>query len=117
MEQILAVTPILPGQKTTEKNEIPPRASSEPQREAAPAQQQAGHNDLIDLGQGQAPAQQIAPNDVEAQLASTATSNAQNSSLLDFQNDLEKDLPAPGPGHLNRAGTEESQDVFVDAKD
>ncbi len=79
MEQILAVTPILRGQKSNEKHVIPPRQSREaslsgpPAATSHPAPQptQNHHDDLIDFGQNEA--QQKTPQVVVQQAAEYST--------------------------------------------
>ena len=144
-EQILAVTPILKGQKPNQKNPIPLHRSesrTEPasMHKKTPVQEQAlaTEGDLIDFGQNDPPAQpptqqlqipadlkpaQIENNgqrqkDLESTLRSTSTSpppHGRQGTLIDFHNDLKKDLP---DGHaLNRKDTDtDSLDEFVDAE-
>lgn len=143
-EQILAITPILKGQRPNEKNPIPLHRSesrTEPasMREKTPVQEQAPaeEDDLIDFGQNDAPAQpptqqlQIPADlkaaqtenngqrqkDLESTLRSTSTSPPPRgqSTLIDFHNDLKEDLP---DGHtLKRKDTDtDSLDEFVDAE-
>ncbi len=143
-EQILAITPILKGQKPNEKNPIPlhrseSRTEPAPVHEKTPVQVQApaAEDDLIDFGQNDAPAPVQQPQlqiptdlkvaqtenngqrqkDLESTLRSTSTSPPPHgqSTLIDFHNDLKKDLP---DGHaLKRKDTDmESLDEFVDAE-
>ncbi|KAH6709261.1 hypothetical protein BKA61DRAFT_116491 [Leptodontidium sp. MPI-SDFR-AT-0119] len=123
-EQILAVTPILQGQLSNEKNPIPPPrsrnasyttpAAAVPTSENQPPQS----DDLIDFGQSdgtpsnnaaaapiptyQAPADLHAAQtvnngqqqkDLEKTLRSTSTERANGGSLIDFTDDLKRDLP------------------------
>ena len=133
-EQILAVTPILRGQVHTEKNPIPPphhRSSSyastkSPTTSHAPPPS-TGDNDLIDFGQNDGtsdlpanlhPAQAVNPEhqQLEQTLRETSTEQKpQGSPLIDFHDDLKRDLPAGGS--LTRQDTETSDvDEFVDAE-
>lgn len=138
-EQILAVTTILRGQKSSERNVIPPHQSqpqSEPQTyHEQPSKSEGNQSDLIDFGQNDSsqhpsisesdphPLSDLRPsqtknggqshNDVEQMLASTSTDQARHGSLLDFQDDLKKGLPA-----LHRKDTDtRSIDEFVDAQE
>lgn len=142
-EQILAVTPIIQGQNFQEKNPIPPprnRTASynsvtgpaEVQQPSEPAP--ATQNDLIDFGQNDGstipPAPPSGPadlhaaqtqnggqrqKDLEGKLKSTSTSSVNNTdSLIDFHQDLKKDLPTAA---LTRQDTDtNSLDEFVDAQ-
>ena len=142
-EQILAVTPIIPGQNFQEKNPIPPphnrTASSNSINTPAPVQQPsepapapAAQKDAIDLGQtdGIPPAPPSGPEDLyaaqtqnggqkqkdlEGNLKSTSTSSMNNTdALIDFHQDLQKDLPNAS---LTRKDTDtNSVDEFVDAQ-
>jgi hypothetical protein len=135
-EQILAVTPILRGQAHTEKNPIPPpqhRSSSyastkSPITSHAP-QPPTGDNDLIDFGQNDEapdlpanlhPTQAVKENPkhqkLEQTLLETSTEQKpQGSPLINFHDDLKRDLPAGNS--LTRHDTETSDmDEFVDAE-
>ncbi|KAI9743092.1 MAG: hypothetical protein M1818_003387 [Claussenomyces sp. TS43310] len=117
IQQILAVTPILRGQKSNQKNAIPPHSSSVHTQQAAPPPpppppQSADQGDLIDFSEPAAPQQYTtSQRELETQLASTSTSDAQRGSLLDFHDDLKRDVPK-----LGRTDTAESKDIFVDAE-
>jgi len=136
-EQILAVTPILRGQKPTEKNPIPPphtrsesyRSTHAPVKHQAPSL--AAQSDLIDFGHNEnQPTQQTIPADLhaaqtqnngqqqkelETTLKSTSSPQPQGP-LIDFHDDIKKNLPDPGLG-LKRQDTEtQSVDEFVDAE-
>ncbi|OLN88591.1 Oxysterol-binding protein-like protein OBPalpha [Colletotrichum chlorophyti] len=132
-EQILAIYPILPGQKAFAKKTI---SSSRPDVTEGPGSQpQSGGNDLIDLGDSPndtpgapAPVAQPAPapavqppssapltlqearsdsKDIEGMLSKTGT-KAGDGPLIDFTTDLKKSVP-----QLKRADT--SKDSFHDA--
>ncbi|KAK1514338.1 oxysterol-binding protein [Colletotrichum costaricense] len=135
-EQILAIYPILPGQKPSTTNAIPPHKPSATAEAPAPApapapvaQQHVGGNDLIDFGDAPAttpsapiatapavqppsgipPAAQEARSgskDIEGMLNSTGT-QAKEGPLMDFT-DMKKSVPP-----LKRA--DESNDSFHDA--
>ncbi|GKT55046.1 oxysterol-binding protein [Colletotrichum tofieldiae] len=131
-EQILAIYPILPGQKPPATNATPPHRPSAPETpaEKPPAvQQQDGGNDLIDFGDApattptaatfSAPAVQPpadAPaaaqdsrsgsNDIQSMLNKTGSQPAEGP-LMDFT-DMKKNVPS-----LKRANT--SEDSFHDA--
>jgi hypothetical protein len=141
-EQILAVTPILRGQSRTEKNPIPPphtRSESSttiPKTTAShpPLQPPPAENDLIDFGQNDGPTSSHLPADLQAAqtqngsqqqkdleqtLRSTSQERKKGGSLIDFHDDLKRDLPATD-GHreaLTRRDTDTSSlDEFVDAE-
>ncbi|KAK4097524.1 Oxysterol-binding protein, partial [Parathielavia hyrcaniae] len=100
--QIMAIYPIVKGQKFNTQNAIPPRASqSDPS--ARPKELDGGQDDLIDFGDD-SPAPQQEP--------STTTHRAKNGPLIDFHDDMKKDLP----GSAKRADSTESDDEFVDAQ-
>ncbi|KAK4251251.1 hypothetical protein C7999DRAFT_37860 [Corynascus novoguineensis] len=104
--QIMAIYPIVKGQKFSQENAIPPRASlDEP---AAP--KPAPHSDegnLIDFGDDEPAAQK--PPQSQQQVTGNGT---QDGPLLDFHQDMKKDLP----GSVKRAESTESDDEFVDAQ-
>jgi len=134
-EQILAVTPILRGQKQTEKNPIPPphqrsesyNSTSIPTNPQPPAE----HGDLIDFGQNENhPVQPSIPadlhaaqtqnngqlqKDLETTLKSTSSPQPKGP-LLDFHDDLKNNISDIGKG-LKRQDTDtQSVDEFVDAE-
>lgn len=116
-EQILAIYPILSGQKATAANPIPPR-QTESAEAAAPAPKESLQNDLIDFGQSDAPSEP--PKPVAPELESTgeissllkSTGKSTEGPLIDFHHDLKKSVPA-----MSRSDTTSSNDVFVDAKE
>jgi len=144
IQQILAVTPILRGQKSSHVNEIPPhrRTTSYDSTMAVQVQAQAGlepavaaqqQKDLVDFGQNENQVPQHGNNPVHLQGAQTqngtqqakeiewvlqSTGTPQQGSLIDFHDDLKKDLPAvSNHGTLKRHDTDTSeQDEFVDAE-
>jgi hypothetical protein len=137
-EQILAVTPILRGQKATEKNPIPPpRTRSESytstkvlakQPDPHPADEQG---DLIDFGQNEnhspgtsadlQPAQMHnnghPQQDLEATLRSTSQPPRTDSPLIDFHEDVKKSLPSSGLTLRRQDTDSHSVDEFVDAQE
>jgi hypothetical protein len=140
VEQILAVTPILPGQKSTEKNPIPKRnpsivSTTSPSKAAppaaAPAPPPAQENDLIDFGQNDTPTQPQVPipadlkaaqtedggqkqKDLERTLRSTSNERGQGG-LIDFHGDMKAALPEAHK--LQRQDTDtQSLDEFHDAE-
>lgn len=138
--QIMAIAPILPGQKSTDKHIIPPRRASQtpsvPQPNVATTAAPQPHppapvaeDDLIDFGQNDDTPNEVHPKapqvenhkpdpaqkDLEAMLASTSSAKAPPGPLLDFHDDMKKSLPAGGVPSLKRADTSES-DEFVDAE-
>lgn len=128
-DQVLAIYPILPGQMKDGANPIPPRAaeskpganksSESKQTPAQPAQ--PAHDDLIDFSQDDSPAEAARPAAVPSTIDSRTESTGEISGLLkstgkpsegpliDFHNDLKKNIPS-----IPRAG---SNDFFVDAKE
>ncbi|KAH8890842.1 oxysterol-binding protein [Thozetella sp. PMI_491] len=119
-EQVLAIYPIVKGQKGSEKNVIPPRASLEATKPVSvPA---SAEDDLIDFGQNDAPPAAAAPIDakhnstseIQAMLSATGNPAEKGGSLIDFHDDLKKELPSAS---IKRSETQESQDSFVDANE
>lgn len=129
-EQITSIYPVLRGQKLSETNSIPPRGSTAgANAQTAPADEEA---DLIDFGQNgdsappaQKPVESTPENEpaidvhhkstaeIQSMLAATGTPPVQDEPLLDFHQDMKKDLPRS----LKRGDTEESHDEFVDAQE
>ncbi|KAI0394819.1 Oxysterol-binding protein [Xylariaceae sp. FL0594] len=91
-EQILAIYPILPGQVVKEREIPPPHTHT---AEKPPSGDKGG--DLIDFGQNEAtaPAKPIRQpsSDIPSLLEATGHNKAEGP-LLDFTQDLKKDLPA-----------------------
>lgn len=137
IQQILAVTPILPGQKSNEKNVIPPsHQQSNPTDTLPPATshsqvQPPAHpqSDLTDFGSGRTHANDEnepkarGQTELEQTLQTTSTGVHQGP-LLDFSG-MKQSLPVAGNGHvvsqseqvLRRQDTEEGGlDEFVDAR-
>jgi oxysterol-binding protein-related protein 8 len=121
--QVLAIYPILPGQKDGHPNQIPPRAApSGSTSQPSQAQQQQG--DLIDTSDNTTkpqPSQTAAPpakeangsgkqtGEIERMLQATGQP-AESGPLIDFHSDMKHDLPK-----IKRSDTQASHDVFVDA--
>ncbi|KAK1834816.1 Oxysterol-binding protein-like protein OBPalpha [Podospora conica] len=122
-EQIMAIFPIVKGQKWEPKHVIPPRTPS-----------QAPHPDghLVDVSDAphtlppsvteRSEPETLKPKppldsshasttEIQQMLSSTGT-RAQGGPLIDFHKDLQKGLPTD----LKRTDTEESKDEFVDAQ-
>lgn len=130
----MAIYPVVRGQMANGANVIPPRASSVTGANAqcsTPVDQQ--NDDLIDFGQNDDPAPpapklaessaapgaepKIDPHhrstaDIQSMLSATGSPTAPGEPLIDFHQDLKKDLPRTS---LKRGDTEESHDEFVDA--
>ncbi|SPQ17863.1 7e231aec-67c7-4089-9e36-ff27684d6f2a [Thermothielavioides terrestris] len=105
--QILAIYPIVKGQKFNQKNAIPHRPSlSDPG--AGPKEHHTEEEHLINFDdEGSAPPQP------SATAQSSATGNrAKDGPLIDFHNDIKRDLPA----NVKRTDSTESDDDFVDAQ-
>jgi hypothetical protein len=100
-EQILAIYPIVAGQTLNKGPAIPPPASSSkvtqgPAQPAEPvAEKPKGEDSLIDFGNDEAPAPAAkSPDEIERMLA--ATGKPAEGPLIDFAQDMKKDLPADG---------------------
>ena len=133
----MAIYPIVKGQKFEPKNVIPPRASlSDPA--ARPLTLISKDDDLINFSEDQPstvdktaetrtlehkPAGPKPPLDpshestVEIQELLAATGERKKEGpLIDFHNDLKKDLPVGGPCRSNTDDSHD-EDEFVDARD
>jgi oxysterol-binding protein-related protein 8 len=147
-EQILAITPILKGQKPNQRNRIPRRSESyrstynettSTNDQSKPKQQPLPiEGDLIDFGQNDEPQTQkphytsVMPSDLllaqtqnngqqqkdlEKTLRATSKSPPQKGTLIDFHEDMNKDLPKLDGSTLKRQDTGSSSlDEFVDAE-
>lgn len=115
----MAIYPVIKGQQLDQRNAIPPRASlSEPR--ALPNE---ASGDLIDFGDdGSAPQQPLGnqpsldPHRSTAPVRETPSTNsrrAQEGSLIDFHEDMKKNLP----GGIKRTESADSDDEFVDARE
>ncbi|KAJ4419884.1 Oxysterol-binding protein OBPa [Gnomoniopsis sp. IMI 355080] len=122
-EQVLAIYPILAGQKSS-SIDIPSR-QAETKSAAAPDPAKSAHDDLIDFGQDNTPAQPPQPQRPVAPLHSHVESTGEISGLLqstgkpaadgpllDFHHDLQKTVP-----DIRRSDTTGSTEAFVDAKE
>lgn len=126
---MLAIYPIIAGQKQDSANNIPSRpAESMPtESNSSPASKPAEstHDDLIDFGQDDTPAQPSQAKRPVAALHSNVESTGEISGLLqstgkpaadgpllDFHHDLQKTVP-----EIRRSDTTGSTDAFVDAKE
>ncbi|GAB1310086.1 Oxysterol-binding protein OBPa [Madurella fahalii] len=127
--QIMAIYPIVKGQKFSQKNMIPPRGSiSEPSARSKETHPNEG--DLIDFGEDKTPYETPLPSEqsrsekppldqshkstseIQTMLDSTG-GRAKEGPLIDFYHELKKDLPV----ETKRSDSEhESQDEFVDAR-
>ncbi|KAI0116952.1 hypothetical protein F4814DRAFT_414579 [Daldinia grandis] len=144
-EQIMSIYPVIPGQRTSDWNIIPPgghphphphphpHAHSHPHPQAAEEQTQASApqgeaQDLIDFSQNDTNTQPQAANNVPASPSLTKTGSkeiatmlqstgrkADDGPLLDFTNDLKNDLPPPR-GNLRKEDTTDSNNTFFDAE-
>ncbi|CRK35123.1 hypothetical protein BN1708_006634 [Verticillium longisporum] len=137
-EQVLAIYPILPGQKASSENQIPPNKPAQTQPKAtgaatpppaaeptpAAAAAAAPQNDLIDSSQSETAAPTTQPaaaaatapqatrhdsQDITGMLSKTGKPAA-DGPLIDFVGDLKKNVP-----DLKRADT--SEDDFQDAQE
>ncbi|KAI0175978.1 hypothetical protein GGR52DRAFT_538913 [Hypoxylon sp. FL1284] len=122
-EQIMAIYPIIPGQKPSDWNIIPPSSSAGNPHTAGHPASEDKNEDLIDIGQSEQPAvapaapaaapspQRTGSKDIAGMLQSTGCEP--EGPLIDFGNDMKKNLPPPG---LKRGDTAESNDNFFDAQ-
>ncbi|KAK9421595.1 putative Oxysterol-binding protein-like protein OBPalpha [Seiridium unicorne] len=135
-EQVMAIHPIIPGQKSLERNVIPPPASVGHPSTAVQPPAQPAPADLIDFGNNEAPAAAPVPaenpNIAAAaehrpskdsteirQLLSSTGHKAPEGPLIDFSADMKHTLPQTQPTQpstLKRNETEESNDAFFDAE-
>lgn len=134
-EQVMAIYPILPGQKFSDRNVIPPH--TEHATSASKPATKETSNDLIDFGPSEDPAPAVAPVPAEnpavaaaaqnhagkssteiRQLLSSTGQKAPEGPLIDFTTDMKHDLPKTQPAQapLKRSETEESNDAFFDAE-
>lgn len=140
-EQIMAIYPIIDGQKPSQRNMIPPHASagnpstagqpaSEDATSAAAAKSPAVAPTASQNGTAAAPV----PAEKAAVAAQAENSDSKHSStirhmlegtgqqkpegpLIDFTTDMKKELPKEGkPADLKRSETEESHDEFFDVE-
>jgi hypothetical protein len=93
----MAIYPVVKGQEFDHNNIIPPRASVSELRPHP-----AGHKDFG----GDGSAAQQPP------LDSSVGSSAKEGPLIDFHQDMKKDLPS----NIKRTDSTESDDEFVDAQ-
>lgn len=120
-EQIMAIYPIIPGQKPSDRNIIPPSPSAGKSHTAGhPASEDKKGGDLIDFGPSDPPAAAPPqPSSGSKEIASMlkSTGREPEGPLIDFTGDMKKDLPAAsGAPGLKRGDTTESNDNFFDAQ-
>ncbi|KAK7742170.1 Oxysterol-binding protein OBPa [Diatrype stigma] len=137
-EQVLKIYPIVPGQKVSERNFIPPRISAGNPLTAGKPATDDKPADLIDFGEDKvsepaatSPQQQPQPQsatdntttakkssqDISAMLQATGKDATGEGPLIDFAGDMKQDLPSTpknqtqhsSPG-LNKSETESSND-------
>lgn len=133
--QIMAIFPIVKGQKWEAKNVIPPRASISGPAAPTPSSSKLDEGDLIDFGQNESstehqeltegqkkgelqsetkPPLDSAHNstaEIQQMLASTGT-RAPQGPLVDFHQGMKKSIPSKP----KRVDTDDSNDEFVDAQ-
>ncbi|EWY98456.1 hypothetical protein FOYG_02940 [Fusarium oxysporum NRRL 32931] len=102
-EQIMAIYPIVKGQKSNQRNVIPPHSPSAKPAQTASAQPVENHIDdnLINFDEmpppakpDQTPAAEQAAKQSEIQGLLSSTGKKADGLLIDFTNDLKKDLPS-----------------------
>ncbi|PNP42781.1 hypothetical protein TGAMA5MH_05524 [Trichoderma gamsii] len=97
-EQILAIYPIVPGQPMTRRPSIPTQASSPKAVKKSTnhvVEKSKEEDSLIDFGNDQTSTPAVkSPDEIEKLL--TATGKPADGPLIDFAQDLKKDLPADG---------------------
>lgn len=97
-EQILAIYPIVPGQPIARRPSIPAQPSSPKSVRKSTNQvveKPKEEDSLIDFGNDEAPAPATKkPDEIETLLA--ATGKPADGPLIDFAQDLKRDLPADG---------------------
>ncbi|KAI0146905.1 Oxysterol-binding protein [Xylariaceae sp. FL1272] len=116
-KQVMAIYPIVDGQKASGMNFVPPNGSAgNPPTARKPAAEDTSA-DLIDFGESNAPPPQAAPpavqsrdsQDIPTMLGKTGQKT--EGPLIDFTGDMKKDLPG-----MKRSDTAESNDDFFDAE-
>ncbi len=131
-EQVMHIYPIIPGQKVSERNTIPPRTSTsstaaerkKPANATPPTAAEKGENsaDLIDFGEEKGPDPPAATktraknggDDISAMLQATGK-DANEGPLIDFASDVKKELPSQGRASVKRTVTDSSNDAFFDS--
>ncbi|RBQ65311.1 hypothetical protein FVER14953_05125 [Fusarium verticillioides] len=102
-EQIMAIYPIVKGQKSNQRNVIPPHSPSAKPAQTASAQPVENHIDdnLINFDEipppakpDQTPAAEQGTQQSEIQGLLSSTGKKADGPLIDFTNDLKKDLPS-----------------------
>ena len=99
----MSIFPIVTGQTPDSTNPIPPRstAATDDTSKSAPEgtpDSKEPQDDLIDFGQNEAPAEAPppqTPDEIEKMLA--ATGKPAQGPLIDFAQDLRKDMPTTNP--------------------
>lgn len=120
------IYPIIPGQKVSDRNFIPPHASAGHPPTAGKPAAEDNRDDLIDFSKSEAPkasadGTRTGSNDVSAMLQATGK-EAEEGPLIDFAGDVKKNLPEPGqkpqnPAAMTRSETGGSNDDFFDARE
>ncbi|RYP07105.1 hypothetical protein DL764_002737 [Monosporascus ibericus] len=129
-EQVMNIYPIVPGQKVSERNFIPPRAHSSSPSTAGRPPAEDRKADRIDFSASEpgaapapVPASSTGKKEVSAMLQATGK-GAEEGPLIDFASDMKKDLPPSSqqasqqPQNVpavKRSETDGSNDAFFDA--
>jgi hypothetical protein len=136
----MSIYPILKGQQFDHKNAIPPRHSPSEPKDRQKEPNGEGGGDLIDIGDDKATAPPPQPSSEEQgqgqnqeqnkgyrppidpshnstseiqEMLSSTGSRTKEGPLIDFHEDMKKDLPGSS---IKRTNTAESEDEFVDAQ-
>jgi hypothetical protein len=113
--QILAIYPIVKGQKHNQNHAIPPHHHNHAQPPKINGASGDRNGDLIDLSDDSATKP---PTNGTAAATVAAAQEKKNGPLNDFQNDLKKDLPNTGEKNGTKAvsASADSDDEFHDAE-
>ncbi|KAK3180664.1 Oxysterol-binding protein OBPa [Lecanicillium sp. MT-2017a] len=89
-KQIMDIYPVLDSKSASEQRAA---STKPPSEEAKPADASGGGNDLIDFGDSSAPSEPSAPQTKNVENMLAQTGKPADGPLLDFSDDMKKDLP------------------------